>query len=189
MSEEKRGKLAVVFPGIGYHSDKPLLYYARHLAREMGYNEEVLLDYHCTVPNIRGSEEKMRMAYEQLYAQAKEQLEKIPFGEYSEILMISKSIGTVIANSYVEEYGIACKQIMYTPVAESFAFQLKDAIAFAGTEDPWIDILQIRALCGLAGIPLHIINGVNHSMEGKGIQDDIRILEEIMNETKKFLYK
>ena len=28
----KNGKLAVVFPGVGYHADKPLLYYSRKLA-------------------------------------------------------------------------------------------------------------------------------------------------------------
>ena len=30
-------KIAVLFPGIGYHTDKPLLYYSRKLAMERGY--------------------------------------------------------------------------------------------------------------------------------------------------------
>ena len=30
-------KLAVFFPGIGYHNDKPLLYYSRKLAAELGF--------------------------------------------------------------------------------------------------------------------------------------------------------
>ena len=30
-------KLAVFFPGIGYHTDKPLLYYSRKIAVELGY--------------------------------------------------------------------------------------------------------------------------------------------------------
>ena len=29
-------RLAVVFPGIGYHADKPLLYYSRKLAAQQG---------------------------------------------------------------------------------------------------------------------------------------------------------
>lgn len=29
-------KLAVFFPGIGYHCDKPLLYYSRKLVQNMG---------------------------------------------------------------------------------------------------------------------------------------------------------
>lgn len=31
-------KLAVFFPGIGYHSDKPLLYYSSKIAQELGYD-------------------------------------------------------------------------------------------------------------------------------------------------------
>ena len=27
-------RLAVIFPGIGYHCDKPILYYSRKLAKE-----------------------------------------------------------------------------------------------------------------------------------------------------------
>ena len=30
-------KLAVFFPGIGYHNDKPLLYYSQKLAKEFGF--------------------------------------------------------------------------------------------------------------------------------------------------------
>ena len=33
--------IAVFFPGIGYHCDKPLLYFSRGLAREAGYREIV----------------------------------------------------------------------------------------------------------------------------------------------------
>ena len=30
-------KLAVIFPGVGYHTDKPLLYYSKKLAFQNGY--------------------------------------------------------------------------------------------------------------------------------------------------------
>ena len=30
-------KLAVLFPGVGYHVDKPLLYYAKDMAAWLGY--------------------------------------------------------------------------------------------------------------------------------------------------------
>ena len=31
-------KLAVIFPGIGYHVDKPLLHYSIRLAKQYGYD-------------------------------------------------------------------------------------------------------------------------------------------------------
>ena len=55
-------KLAVFFPGIGYHCDKPLLYYSRKLAQECGYEETIALSYTYDGGNIRGNEEKMQQA-------------------------------------------------------------------------------------------------------------------------------
>ena len=52
-------KAAVFFPGIGYHCDKPLLYYSRKLAQECGYEETIALSYTYDGGNIRGNEEKM----------------------------------------------------------------------------------------------------------------------------------
>ena len=53
-------KAAVFFPGIGYHCDKPLLYYSRKLAQECGYEETIALSYTYDGGNIRGNEEKMQ---------------------------------------------------------------------------------------------------------------------------------
>ncbi len=41
----KKKKLLVVFPGIGYHCDKPLLYYGRKTAAEAGYDEVINISY------------------------------------------------------------------------------------------------------------------------------------------------
>ncbi len=40
-------RLAVIFPGIGYHSDKPLLYYSRKLVREFGFD---VIEITCDFP-------------------------------------------------------------------------------------------------------------------------------------------
>ena len=67
-------KAAVFFPGIGYHCDKPLLYYSRKLAQECGYEETIALSYTYDGGNIRGNEEKMQQAFESLYEQAEKSL-------------------------------------------------------------------------------------------------------------------
>lgn len=41
-------RLAVIFPGIGYHCDKPILYYSRKLAKEQEYKEIISLEYSYT---------------------------------------------------------------------------------------------------------------------------------------------
>ena len=72
-------KAAVFFPGIGYHCDKPLLYYSRQLAQECGYEETIALSYTYDGGNIRGNEEKMQQAFESLYEQAEKSLSAIAF--------------------------------------------------------------------------------------------------------------
>lgn len=72
-------KAAVFFPGIGYHCDKPLLYYSRKLAQECGYEETIALSYTYDGGNIRGNEEKMQQAFESLYEQAEKSLSAIAF--------------------------------------------------------------------------------------------------------------
>ena len=52
-------KIAIVFPGIGYHTDKPLLYYGRKLAAELGYRV-IEVSYSGFESGIQGDPEKMR---------------------------------------------------------------------------------------------------------------------------------
>lgn len=112
-------KLAVYFPGIGYHCDKPLLYYSRRLAAAAGY-EELQLSYTFSGGNIRGNKEKMREAFFALYEQAKEQLGAVDWSACDEILFVSKSIGTIISAAYAAEQKISCRQILYTPLEDTF---------------------------------------------------------------------
>lgn len=114
-------KIAIYFPGIGYHCDKPLLYYSRSLARELGYQECRNISYTYEGKNIRGDQAKMREAYETLFQQAEKELEEIDWSVYDDILFVSKSIGTIIAASYVKKHGlVGVRQVLYTPLADVF---------------------------------------------------------------------
>ena len=114
-------KIAVFFPGIGYHCDKPLLYYARKLVQEYGYEKIVMQEYSYNGKKYTSiDKKKMQEAFESLYAQAEKKLEEIAFDEYSEVLFISKSVGTIIASAYAKKYKIKCRQILYTPLEQTF---------------------------------------------------------------------
>ena len=47
MDQNQKGKLAVIFPGVGYHADKPLLYYGRKLANSMDIRKSVWIMENC----------------------------------------------------------------------------------------------------------------------------------------------
>ena len=55
-------KLAVIFPGVGYHTDKPLLYYSKKLASRNGY-EIVEVPYGKFPKGVKGQEKRWRKLF------------------------------------------------------------------------------------------------------------------------------
>lgn len=180
-------KLAVFFPGIGYHCDKPILYFARELAKQSGYDEVINLSYICRADNIRGNDKKMRKVGEILYEQAEKSLENVEWHRYDEILFISKSIGTALAAAYAMRHQVICKNIWYTPLVQTFDFAPHDGIAFTGTADPWVENGKIKALCAGAQIPLYEYERASHSLEVGDAVENLRILEDVITKSREYL--
>ena len=151
-------KLAVFFPGIGYHCDKPLLYYSQKLAQECGYEETIALSYTYDGGNIRGNEEKMQQAFESLYEQA-----------------------------YAEKHSIRCRQILYTPLKYTYNFAHREAIAFIGTSDPWSIVSEVQAFSQKQQVPMYTYENANHSLETTDTLENLKILQDVMGKTKGFL--
>lgn len=179
-------KIAVLFPGIGYHIDKPLLYYSRKLAMERGY-EIAEVKYGELPVNVKGNAKKMLEAFNKALQYSKEQLDKIDFNVYDEMLFISKSVGTAVAAAYAKNNKINARQIYYTPVAESFEVIGENGIVFHGTADPWVDTDIVRNECEKRNLPLYISENANHSMETGNVEKDIVIMEEIMKKTAEYM--
>lgn len=180
-------KIAVYFPGIGYHCDKPLLYYSRDIAFELGYENYKNVSYTYKAGNIRGNDEKIKKAYETLFLQAESALGDIPWYKYSNVLFISKSIGTIIAASYAQKYEIKnARHILYTPLAQTYLFAPNHAIGFIGTADPWSDIDEVIRLSDKNHIPLTVYEGCNHSLECGDTLKNLEILKDVMQKTKNF---
>ena len=77
--------------------------------------------------------------------------------------------------------------VFYTPLEDTFAFPLGDAVVFTGSADPWVNGDAISELCQKANIPCHIIPDANHSLETGNVKTDIENLGKIMKKTKKFI--
>ena len=182
----KSNKLAVVFPGIGYHKDKPLLYYSTRLAQNKGY-EIVQLEYHDMPQKIRGDIAMMKKAAELAYVQSKEQLAGVHFDEYESVLFIGKSIGTVVLAKYASDHELDVKQIWYTPVEATFSFSTKDATAFIGDADPWSDVNEVKRLAREQGISLCSYPECNHSLECADVDRNIDIIKDVMEKTADYL--
>ncbi len=76
-------KKAYIFPGIGYHCDKPLLYYTKKL----------LKDYEIIEIQFKNLDFDIQVSEEKAFQQAKEQMKEVD----SSTLFVSKSIGTYLS--------------------------------------------------------------------------------------------
>ncbi len=173
-------KIAVFFPGIGYHCDKPLLYYSSKIIEKYRY-EVVKIVY-------KGLSRSLDEAFQGALEQAGKQLEGIDWAAYDDILFVSKSIGTAVACAYAAQHGIRCRNIYYTPLAQTFGFEPQPGLMFHGTDDPWADTPAIQEKCAEARQPLRLIENVNHSLEAKDdIQRNLHILQDVMELTEEYV--
>ena len=172
-------RLAVLFPGIGYHCDKPLLYYSARLARAGGY-EVLPVPYAGFPEKVRGDADRLRACVEIAQAQAEAMLASVRWEEYGDVLLIGKSIGTVVASRYAQGKGLRVRSVLLTPLLETFGFVRGEAVAFHGTADPWADTGAVIAACRERNIPLYLTKGANHSLETGDVLRDTRTLEETM---------
>lgn len=179
-------KLAVIFPGIGYHTDKPLLYYGKKLARKYGY-DIAEVSYSNFPKDIKGSKEKMWEAFLLALKQAEDLLKDIDFSKYDSLLFISKSIGTAVSAAFAKEHRLATYNIFYTPVEKTFDFIEQDGIVFHGTDDPWVETPVVKKGCREKNLPLYVIEGANHSLETGDVMTDLKNLEKIMNQSNEYI--
>ena len=180
-------KLVVCFPGIGYHCDKPLLYYSRKLAAAAGYDQEIALNYTYRKAGLRGNDAALREAFDALYVQAETQLATVDWKECDDVLFLSKSIGTAVAAAYARRNGVVCRHALYTPLALTFEFAPQKAIAFLGTADPWSDVDAVAARSRANGTPLHLYAGANHSLETADVLGNLDALRDVMRKTQAFV--
>lgn len=179
-------KIAVLFPGIGYTCDKPLLYYAGKLAA--GKNYEILkVEYGNFPSGIKGDKEKMAEAFQSGLEQAEDILSQVCWEEYKDILFISKSIGTVISAAFAKKYKLKVENILFTPLKQAFQFADDNSIVFHGTADPWANTEDIIEGCKRLALPLFLMEKGNHSLETGDVLEDLKNIEQTMKQVNEFI--
>ena len=186
MEKESVKKIAIIFPGMGYHKDKPLLYYSERIARAFGF-ELFDIEYHDMPQKIQGDKKLILEAGMRAYTCATEQLSEVDLSCYDEILLIGKSIGTVVAAKYNLDHRLGANQLWYTPVEATFDYADGNIEAFIGDNDPWSDISKVKELANTCRIPLSVYHGCNHSLESRDTISDLNTILDVMEKTKKFI--
>ena len=176
----------VLFPGIGYTCEKPLLYYAAKLAQESGM-EVIRVAYGRFPQGAKGNAEKMHLSFLTALEQAEEVLKDTDWNAYDPIVFVGKSIGTVVSACYAKHHGLQVRHVLLTPVEETFAYTEGQAIAFHGTADPWVETELVRHRCEEQSIALYETEDANHSLETGHVGTDLATLRETLERIQSFL--
>lgn len=175
-------KIAVVFPGVGYTKDRPLLYYAGKLAA--GYGYELI---HIDFSGISWSKDKLkdRGFLEETLKVCLDKTQKVleDLGDLTgdDVLFISKSIGTVVATAYAKKKSLHAKQICFSPL-EMIEEYVEDegAVLFCADADPYAKYSELERIAACKKLSMHTIKGGNHSLETGDISVDIDNLKLMM---------
>ncbi len=185
----KTDKIAIIFPGMGYHSDKPLLYYAKRLAGEHGYELlEVSYVFNKRARDVMNDDDAKREAFKYAVDETARQLDQVDFADYKDVLFIGKSIGTAVAAYYDKKLGINARHIAFTPVPETFAhLRNGSGIVFHGLSDPWCENELCEDRCEKLDLPLYELADANHSLETGNALTDIERMPEILSHITEYI--
>jgi len=181
--------LAIIVPGVGYHTDKPLLYYAKKIAKAKDYEViDLSYDLSSVKGNIKDDDGNKEKAFELAYEQTVAALSDVDFTKFDRVVFIGKSIGTVVAAKYDMTYNLAAEHIVLTPVPETFEFLLNcQGLVFHGDADPWCDNELCNERCEELSLTYAVVPGANHSLETGDVQKDIQTIAKVMETIGKVL--
>ncbi|GFP76319.1 hypothetical protein [Clostridium fungisolvens] len=173
-------KIVVIFPGVNYRADCPLLYYAGFKFETRGY-EKVAINY----DDLTNKYDLLAQFIEAVKSDVLAKLRAIDLSQYDDIVFVSKSMGTAVAGWIEEKLCIKARHIYLTPIEETLSYIKKDKdiiIVVAGTRDKLLNTNILKEQCMKENIPLKLIDGAGHRLEVKGdIDKNIELLREIVS--------
>ena len=69
----------------------------------------------------------------------------------------------------------------------TFDYHPSNAIGFIGTSDSWCIPEEVLTRAKEQGIPMHVYEGANHSLEIGEVLTDLETMKDVMEKTKGFL--
>lgn len=180
----KKG-LVVLFPGVKYSAECPLLYYGGLKYEMQGYEKLSIVGYgiEYDMKNKKYSlEEYAKKATESV----KRQLSHIDFSIYENVVFVAKSIGTVLALWAEDYFGIEkVTQVLLTPINETLPYLTKDRnvkFMVSGTKDELVNLEKLQEVCQKKDLPLMTIENLGHRLETtENIQRNVDIIRELVD--------
>ncbi len=164
---EDKSSLAVLFPGLAYTKDSPLMWYSAIAAYEAGY-DTLSIEYGFQANHVNATRDAIELSIEEAKTTLKALQKK---KGYRHFIFISKSIGTVISQGIPEISGIQVNDFIFmTPLSQTVTF-IKSAgriLVLVGTADPAFRDSDIEQITGLKNVSIVTFPDADHSLEVEG---------------------
>ena len=182
-------RLAIIFPGVGYTKDRPLLYYAAKIMRANGF-DAVNIDFSGLEWDKEALKDHARLMaiLGECLNRTEKQLEGVDLEAAERVFFVSKSIGTVVSTAYARKKGIKAEQILFTPLEyiSNFA-EDGNGVVFYGSADPYADPAAIARICAEKHLETHVLESANHSLETGEVPLDIGNLRAVMERVEEIV--
>jgi len=185
--------LAVIFPGLNYSADMPLLFYPAELLRQRGADVlQLHTDY--TVVEYQTAPLHERLLWLLTDAGAAIQAAQTQ-SQYKHLLLIGKSIGTLVLAQLVtagfasEAITIWLTPLLHQPFLVASAERCQSpALFIAGTHDSTYDAEALEKIQQAPGAKTLVIEGANHSLQiPHDVFASLRVMERVLQEIDRFL--
>ncbi len=187
--------LAIVYPGYGYTTDMPVLYYPAQLMQNL--KADVVKVHYSYDENVEFGNTFDEEQYVWLYTDSYSIFEEAwKQGRYTEVTLIGKSLGSLavahIANSESRLALVNCIFITPTLTDHSFINDVLDAqprsLFAIGTDDHYYHSDTLKDLEKATRSEALVFHGANHSLEIKNnIGQSLQIIERLMRVMEQFI--
>lgn len=185
--EEETRHVAIVFPGMGYTADMPLLYYPSRLLLEAGA-DLLTVDYAYNRPDFTAlsGPGREQWLFADVSAACRAALAQRP---YQRVTLIGKSLGTLaMAHLLATEPGLeGARTVWLTPLLSNDRVWTelrragRPAVVAIGTADRFYDATRIAEARATPDVDAVVIDGADHSLELRGdVLGSLAALERVL---------
>lgn len=172
--------LVIIYPGGNYTCERPLLHYLRKGALDQNYDILSISYGTCFLDLEFGP-----LLFEEIYFETNKAIEYcLKSYSYKKIILIGKSIGSVIIGKIRKEIDIKykVKQIYLTPIKETIPYiNLFSGLVFFGTKDRLFSQEMMNLISLDSKEEIHVIEGANHALElDENIANTIELHKQIV---------
>ena len=188
--------VAILFPGIGYTCQMPLLYYQTKLFLSLG-SDVLWVEYaYNRRPDFQSLPdcEQKNWFYADVRGSCKAGLEQ---RAYSKVTLSGKSLGTLaLGHLLTSEPALSshAQAIWLTPLLkdEKLRTEIRKArqrsLLVIGTKDAHYDAASVEELKNLPHMTTVVPEGADHSLEAEGnVSNSIRLMNRVIEEIQRFV--